>query len=125
MWIFSEKAFLSIVRNTDKPGFLLVRSRFKGHIEKVFPKARVEEDPTRDYRFRAELTAKEVSRVIGKMVSEIDYDNFKASLEPDDQGYYESCIDTYYVVARNSADWNLDNSLYGRRETDETEQVKE
>ncbi len=119
MWIFSQMGFLSIV-HSDKPGFLLVRSRFKGHIEKIFPKARVEEDSTRDYRFRAELPIKEVSRVIGKLISEICYDNFKASLEPDAQGYYESCIDTYYVVARNSSDSDLDSPFYGRRETDES-----
>jgi len=55
MWIFSQKAFLSIVRHTDKPNILIVRSRFRGHIERIFPKARVEEDVERDYRFRTEL----------------------------------------------------------------------
>ncbi len=120
MWVFTQKGFLSIVRHSEKPEVLLVRSRFKGHIEKVFPKVTVEEDPTRDYRYRAEFPIKEVSRVIGKLVSEICYDNFKACLESDERGYYESCIDTYYVVAKHSVDWDLDSPLYGRRETDET-----
>jgi hypothetical protein len=119
MWIFSQMGFISIVRHTDKPNLLLVRSRFKGHIEKMFPKARVEEDGNRDYRFRTELTAKEVSKVIGELVLEIDYDNFKNSLNMNDQGYFESCVEVYNSVARNSSEWNLDNFILGRRESNE------
>jgi hypothetical protein len=119
MWIFCQKAFLSIVRHIDKPEILIVRSRFKGHIEEVFFKAIVEEDATRDYRFRAELPIKEVSTVIARLVSEICYDNFKNSLDTNDQGYLESCIDVYNSVARNSSEWDLDNFIYGRRESNE------
>jgi hypothetical protein len=103
MWVFSSQGFLSIVRHTDKPNILIVRSRFRGHIEKMFPKAHVLEDAERDYRFRAELPAMEVSKVIAGLVLEICYDNFKACLDTNDQGYLESCIDVYNSVARNSS----------------------
>jgi hypothetical protein len=104
MWIFSQMGFISIVRHTGKPNLLLVRSRFKGHIEKMFPKARVEEDGERDYRFRAELPAMEVSKVIGEMVLRIKYDNFKGSLDFFDREYLGCCIDVYNSVLMNS-DW--------------------
>ena len=124
MWIFTQRGFLSVVRHSDKPGFLLVRSRFRGHIERIFPKTVIEEDPARDYRYRAELPIKEVSKVIARMVSEIDYPNFKNSLDLDDEGYLDCCFDVYNSVARNSGDWDLDNFIYGRREADETKQVR-
>jgi len=106
MWIFTQKGFLSIVRHTDKPNVLIVRSRFRGHIEKIFPKARVEEDGSRDYRFRAELPANEVSEVIARLVSEIGYDNFKNSLDMSDQGYMDCCLDVYHSVLRNAGDFS-------------------
>jgi len=120
MWIFSQKGFLSIVRHTDKPNILIVRSRFRGHIEKIFPKARVEEDATRDYRYRSELPAKEVSKVIARLVSGIDYDNFKGSLDTNDEVYLESCIDVYNSVGRNSGDWDFNQFQYLREKPNES-----
>jgi hypothetical protein len=118
MWIFSSQGFLSIVRHIDKPNILIVRSRFQGHLEKMFPKALVLEDAERDYRYRAELPTKEVSKVIARLVSEIDYDNFKNSLDMNDEKYFESCVEVYNLVARNSdmitygnSDWDLDNFI--------------
>ena len=102
MWIFTQRGFLSIVKHTDKPNVLLVRSRFRGHIQRVFPKARVVEDVGSDYRFRAHLPIKEVSKVIARLVSEIDYDNFKNSLDTSDERYLDSCIDVYNSVVTGS-----------------------
>ena len=126
MWIFTQRGFLSIVRHTGKPETLIVRSRFQGHIEKMFPNAHVIEDATRDYRYRSELPAKEVSKVIARLVSEIDYGNFKNSLGMEEQGYLNCCIDVYNSVPRNSdmitycnSDWDLNNLVLNRRETDE------
>jgi hypothetical protein len=123
MWIFSSQGFLSIVKHSDKPNILIVRSRFQGHIERIFPKVRVEEDATRDYKYRSELPANEVSKAVTKLVSEIDYDNFKNSLDMNDERYFESCIDVYNSVARNSIEWDLDNFIFSGRETDESKQI--
>ena len=106
MWVFSQQAFLSIVRHIDKPEVLIVRSRFRGHIERIFPKACVLEDATRDYRYRTELSLKEVSEAIAKMVLKIDYDNFKNSLDLDDERYLNCCLDVYNSVARNSENFS-------------------
>ncbi len=104
MWLFTQKGFLSIVRHTDKPNILIVRSRFRGHIEKIFPNAHVIEDGSRDYRFRVELPSKTVAKVIGEMVSRIKYDNFKACLDMNDGRYLNCCLDVYNSVLMNS-DW--------------------
>ena len=124
MWIFTQRGFLSIVKHADKPNVLIVRSRFQGHIERIFPKAIVEEDAMRDYRYRVELPQREVSKAIGELVLEIKYDNFKNSLDMNDERYFESCVEIYNTVARNSSDWDLDNFILGGRETDESKQIK-
>jgi hypothetical protein len=124
MWIFSSQGFLSIVKHTDKPNILVVRSRFRGHIEKIFPNAHVDEDANRDYRFRVELPVEVVSKTISRMVSQIDYPNFKNSLGLDDEKYLESCVQVYETLANNSGDWDLDNLFNGRRGTDESKQAK-
>lgn len=119
MWIFSSQSFISIVRHTDKPSTLIVRSRFRGHIEKMFPKAIVEEDANRDYRYRAELPVREVSKVMARMVSEIDYPNFKNSLSARDENYVNCCLDIYSVVAKNSGDWDFSKFDYLKEEPNE------
>ena len=40
--------------------------------------------------------------MIARLVSEIDYDNFKNSLGTNDERYSESCIEVYNSVVRNS-----------------------
>ncbi len=104
MWLFTQKGFLSIVRHSDKPNILIVRSRFQGHIQRVFPKAIVTEDTGTDYQYRAQINLKEVSRVIARLVSQIDYPNFKNSLNMNDENYVNCCFDVYNSVARNSGD---------------------
>lgn len=88
MWIFLNNAFLSVV--DPKASYsggrgpvsrdLLVRARLKGDIEAVFPKAKVQETPDRDYRFRALLPREVVAEVMLDAVNEIDYQNFKGSV---------------------------------------------
>jgi len=119
MWIFTQKGFLSIVRHIHKPNVLIVRSRFKGHIERIFSKAIVEEDATRDYHFRAELPVREVSEAIAKIISDINYPNFKNSLDMDDEKYFESCIDVYSVVVNHSGNWDFSQFNYLKEEFNE------
>jgi len=106
MWIFTQKGFLSVVADNTKPDILIVRSRFKGHIENIFPKARVEEDSSRDYRFRTELPIREVAGTISSMASEICYENFKGSLDMSDENYVNCCLDVYHSVLRNAGDFS-------------------
>ena len=88
MWIFLNNAFLSVV--DPKAPYsggkgpvsrdLLVRARLKGDIEAVFPTAKVQETPDRDYRFRALLPREVVAEAMLDAVNDLDYGNFKGSV---------------------------------------------
>ncbi len=85
MWIFLNDAFLSIVQPPRGKKHLLVRARVRGDIERVFPGAKVEETPQRDYRFRALISRAEVAEALAAAVEAIAYGNFKASVKEGDR----------------------------------------
>lgn len=88
MWVYTRKGFLSIVAHDDDPmGGLLVRARLPGHIEALFPEAKVLETRDADYRFRSTIPAGRVAEVLHDEVTSIDYPNFKDSVEDGD--YHE------------------------------------
>jgi len=83
MWVSLNRAFLSIVTpaaNQPDSKMLLVRARRKGDIESVFPGAKVERTPHRDYLFRALINREEVARAMADEVFGVSYSNFKASV---------------------------------------------
>ena len=81
MWIILNKSFLSIVENRNNNKELLVRSRVKGDIEKVFPNSNVFEDNNADYKYRSYLDREEVAYNISQELLNINYDNFKKSVQ--------------------------------------------
>lgn len=85
MWLCLSNSFLSIVEPsapTVKSGdFLLVRARRPGDIENVFPNAKVEKRPERDYLFRALIPRLEVAAAVAEQVKAISYPNFKNSVK--------------------------------------------
>ena len=83
MWICLNKAFLSVVQNRDDPDTLLVRARVAGHIQRVFPEAKVFTDSKADYLYRAFIGRKAVARAVAASIESIDYDNFKDSVDDD------------------------------------------
>lgn len=82
MWIFLSNSFLSIVAVKNQPDVLLVRARIAGDIECVFPEAEVLTDIGSDYKYRAFLSRKLVAEVIALEIENIDYTNFKKSVNP-------------------------------------------
>jgi len=84
MWIFANDAFLSIVRDRDKPARLLVRARRREDLERIFPEAEVIESLEADYRFRAALPEETVAAAVENRVRAIDYGNFRDSIEDRD-----------------------------------------
>ena len=64
---------------------MLVRSRIMGDIEEVFPSPVVMETPYADYRFRAWLPRSEVTQALSRYVEDLDYTNFKNSVEDKDR----------------------------------------
>lgn len=77
MWIFFPNAFLSIVEDKQRPSHLLVRGRFAGDIQNVFPSAKVSKNPDRDYLYRASIPRDDVADAVAIAVEQIDYHNFK------------------------------------------------
>ena len=61
MWLYTNKGFLSIVENFHDRTQLLVRGRFDGDIEALFPNAKIEVDAGTDYKYRTFLPRKEVT----------------------------------------------------------------
>ena len=87
MWLFTSKSFLSVVSDKENPkgDKLLVRSRIMGDIEEVFSSLDAMEKPQADYRFRAWLPRTEVTRALSRYVEDLDYTNFKNSVEDKDR----------------------------------------
>jgi hypothetical protein len=81
IWLCLSNSFLSIVAHYDDPNKLLVRARVKGHIEAVFPDAKVYQRKGSDYLYRADIPREVVAKVIGERLTDIDYSNFKNSVK--------------------------------------------
>jgi hypothetical protein len=90
MWIFLNDAMLSVVVDRDRPERLLVRARAKGDIARAFegtrgPRIRERKTPKGDYLFRASVTRTRLAAAMARAIDDIDYDNFKASVEQKDR----------------------------------------
>jgi hypothetical protein len=77
VWIFTTQGFVSIVEDRNDSRNLLVRARLRGDIERLFPKVKVQETPTADYRFRASIPRELVADRLGRLPYETTYPNFK------------------------------------------------
>jgi len=84
VWVFAKTGFLSIVAHQTRPKHLLVRSRFEGDIEAVFPRAQVEVTPAADYLYRAVIPKASVAARLAELARGIDYTSFKSSV-PDER----------------------------------------
>lgn len=82
MWLTLNDSFVSIVAHREKPGILLVRARFKGDLQRLFPDfaKKVKRTPSADYLFRVEVPRVIVANVIAEKLLGIDYPNFKNSV---------------------------------------------
>lgn len=98
MWIMRNDAFLSVVDKAPNPDQLVVRARVEGHIEAVFPNAKVIRDASGDYLFRAFIDRQEVAEVMFQTVMGIDYPNFKNSIK--DDRYHDACSSVWGVMSR-------------------------
>lgn len=91
MWICLNDAFLSAVQDFHRPDVLMIRSRKREHLRRVFPDAEILTIPTRDYAFRVFVTKAEFIDVMTRQVDGIDYPNFKASVR--DKGLHDLYLD--------------------------------
>ena len=98
MWIMRNEAFLSVVDKAPNPDQLVVRARVEGHIEAVFPNAKVIRDASGDYLFRAFIDRQEVAEAMFQTVMGINYSNFKNSIK--DDRYHDACSSVWGVMSR-------------------------
>lgn len=86
LWVFLSNSYLSIVALDpkqatvpDPENHLMVRARFAGDIERVFPDAKPWTEPGRDYAHRAVVRREVVAERLRDAAMKIDYQNFKDS----------------------------------------------
>jgi hypothetical protein len=106
MWIFTSKAFASIVQHDGKPGYMIARARFKGHLEILFPRTRVSVTPGKDYRFRCIVTQERAAKALFDAAMAIDYGNFKNSIPMTAyfQNYHAAASEVWGVMYRAQLD---------------------
>lgn len=119
MWLCTNKAFVSVVRDKVSGTVYLARARRAGHIEELFQgfDVAVFIDENADYKYRAYVTEVELKGAIERAVDEIDYFNFKNSVEDGD------LHDAYFRVwlamndyQKSEGDGNRWGNRFGYRE---------
>lgn len=95
MWIFTNKAMISVVQKPGDKDMLTVRARVKGDIERVFPGAKVTANAGTDYAYRARVHRVAVANVISNLILEIGYPNFKNSIRSND--HHDLCAGVWRV----------------------------
>ena len=87
MWVFVNDSFVSIVEHDSDATLLQVRARRKVDIKNFLGKeiipTEIIETPSADYSFRVFLPRFEVARIVSNKIAQIDYGNFKNSIEDD------------------------------------------
>lgn len=81
MWVFTNNAFVSIISHHEDPDLLIVRARYSGDIERLFPHAKPIEAAGTDYRYRSVIRRSEAAKAIAQQIVDIDYDDFKESVD--------------------------------------------
>jgi len=105
MWLFSKTGFISVVVDRGNSDRLLVRARFAGDIEQIFgPAILVRETPFADYRFRAFIRRREFTKIVARMIDEMDYDNFKNAVAPRDPERISAYMSVWSVMERAQQD---------------------
>ena len=95
MWVFLNNSFLSIVENRNNKEELLVRSRVRGDIDKIFPDSNIFEMENSDYKYRSYIKKREVSEKIREIVTNINYDNFKNSISKSEDQRHSSYLNVW------------------------------
>lgn len=99
MWVFLNDAFFSIVEpSVDDGGLsedLLVRARFNGDIQRVFPNATVKKTDNHDYAYRALINRRKVADAVAAEVDHINYHNFKGSISGREKFRHDAYLDVW------------------------------
>jgi len=92
-------AFLSIVRKDCPPGYLLVRARREGDIQRVFGNhVTIVRSTNSDYLYRAVVSSAAVVEALENVVEDIDYGNFKDSVK--DAELHSAYLNVWEAMSR-------------------------
>ena len=77
--------FISAVLDWNDPSgnSLVVRARMREHLENQFPDETIVEMGGSDYKYRIFITKQKLTDLMVKRIKDIDYHNFKNSVEDD------------------------------------------
>ncbi len=84
MWICQNNSFISAVQHRDNPDQLVIRARRKEHLQTLFPDKDITVGGSTDYNYRVFVTKTELAEKISSSIMNIDYPNFKDSVEDHD-----------------------------------------
>ena len=77
MWIFTTSGFVSAVEDRNDPDVLVVRSRWRADLKRLFPREKILVTPEADYGFRVRISRYALATMLAVEVGRIDYLNFK------------------------------------------------
>jgi hypothetical protein len=97
MWICLNDGFYSAVEDPYNYDYLYVRARNKEHLQKNFQNYKILKKKNSDYPFRIRILKSEFAEIIKSKILEIDYDNFKDSV--DEQDLYLAYNQIWCVMA--------------------------
>lgn len=91
MWLFTTIGFFSAVEHREMRSCLLVRCRVREDAERLIDACNtrspeVIETPDADYPYRVIVSKREFAMLIADLITDTDYDNFKAEISCTDQG---------------------------------------
>lgn len=92
MWMITNRGFYSAVQDKKDPNVIVIRARTDRHLDALMDllpkgtKISKNEGRSTDYPCRVRVSAAEWIRIAGVLASEVDYTNFKDSVERGKRG---------------------------------------
>lgn len=96
MWIFTRKGFVSAVLHKDDPETMVVRARAQEHLEALFPTVNIISLKRADYPHRVHIPREDFIMWATLQAEDIDYPDFKSSLE--DHDYHHVCSKIWLIA---------------------------
>lgn len=114
MWIVTNKGFLSAVAHRDKPDEIVLRARNIEALEGYFDKDEIIEMRKSDYRFRVFIKRERYDELLLQLSKEIDYPNFKDSIQDSRVKKMASKIWAQAMRFQNIMEFGEDDFSYDR-----------
>jgi len=98
MWVFTNRAFISIAYCRENPDMRLVRAREAVAIKELFPEAEIVKDAQGDYRFYAVIPAIHVASTLSKYIFDMKYASMKSAIPKKKKRYHDACMSVWAAM---------------------------